>query len=271
MTEEGSDPSAATLLGGGAALPVTDAEAAQKAHYNRIATAFEAHYDDSSTRQYRDRFVDGPLFEGLDLQGRQVLEAMCGGGLTTPGLLARGAHVTGIDISDACIESFRARWPQCRAVCASITNSGLPSESFDAVAVVGGLHHLQPNLDPAVDEIHRLLRPGGSFCFFEPHTGSLPDWFRQRWYRRDVSMFSRNEAAIDIDDLKAKYARHFDFAKEQYCGNLAFLLVYNSMIFRIPLALKPWYTTALLRMEASLNRLQGRRLACVVIGQWRKK
>jgi SAM-dependent methyltransferase len=270
MTEKASDPGAATVLGAGQVLPATDAEEAQKAHYNRIAAAFEAHYDDPSTRRYRDRFVEQPLLEGLDLNGRDVLEAMCGGGLTTAALLARGARVTGIDISDACIESFRARWPQCRAVCASITSSGLPSESFDAVVVVGGIHHLQPNLDPAFDEIHRLLRPGGSFCFFEPHTGSLPDWFRQRWYQRD-SMFSRNEAAIDVDALKARYGARFDFTTERYCGNLAFLLVYNSMIFRIPLALKPWYTPALLRLEEWIGRWQGRRLACVVIGQWRKK
>lgn len=271
MSEEYSDSGALARLGTGSGIPPTDAEAAQRAHYNRIATTFEAHYDHPCTRQYRDRFVDGPLFEGLDLAGRPVLEAMCGAGLTTTGLLARGAEVTGIDISDACVRSFRARWPQCRAVCASITSSGLPSASFDAVVVVGGLHHLQPDIDPAIDEIHRLLRPGGSFCFFEPHTGSLPDWFRQRWYQRDVSMFSRNEASIDIDHLKATHAGHFEFVRERYCGNLAFLLVYNSMIFRIPLALKPWYTPALLRAEALISRVQSKRLACVVIGQWRKK
>ena len=270
MTEKASDPGAASVLGAAPALPASHAEEAQKAHYNRIAAAFEAHYDDPSTRRYRERFVDQPLLEGLDLNGRDVLEGMCGGGLTTSALLARGARVTGIDISDACIASFRSRWPQCRAVCASISSSGLPAESFDAVVVVGGIHHLQPDIDPAIEEIHRLLRPGGSFCFFEPHTGSLPDWFRQRWYQRD-SMFSRNEAAIDMDGLKARHGARFEFARELYCGNLGFLLVYNSMIFRIPLALKPLYTPALLRLEEWINRLQGRRLACVVIGQWRKK
>jgi SAM-dependent methyltransferase len=270
MTDKASEPGAATLLGSGAILPTTDAEEAQKAHYNRIAAAFQAHYDDPSTRRYRDRFVDQPLLEGLDLNGREVLEGMCGGGLTTSALLARGARVTGIDISEACIESFRARWPQCRAVCGSISNSGLPAESFDAVVVVGGVHHLQPDLDPAIDEIHRLLRPGGSFCFFEPHTGSLPDWFRQRWYRRD-SMFSPNEAAIDLAALKARYATRFEFTRERYAGNVAFLLVYNSMIFRVPLALKPWYTPAMLRLEQWIGRVQGPRLACVVIAQWRKK
>ena len=166
--------------------------------------------------------------------------------------------------------AVRRRWPQGQAVCASITNTGLPAESFDAAVVVGGLHHLQPNVAQGIDEIHRLLRPGGWFCFLEPHTGSLPDWFRRQWYKRDMR-FARNEAAVDLESLKARYADRFDFVKELYCGNLGFLLVYNSMIFAVPLRLKPLYTPMLLRLESAINRLQGRRLACIVICQWRKR
>lgn len=270
MIEEPSDPAGTAALGTETALPATDAEVAQKGHYNRIAAEYEANYGDPSARRYRDRFIERPLLEGLDLSGREVLEAMCGGGLTTPGLLARGARVTGLDISAACIESFRARWPQCRAVCASITASSLPSKSFDAVVVVGGLHHLQPNLDPAVDEMHRLLRVGGSLCFMEPHTGSLADAVRRQWYKHDLR-FGRNEAAIDLEGLKRTNSERFEFVREVYGGNLGFLLVFNSLVFRIPLRLKPVYSPALLLLEAVLSRLQGKRSACFVICQWKKR
>jgi len=247
-----------------------DAEATQREHYNRIAAEYETNYDDPSARAYRTRFIEEPMLGGIDLSGKQVLEAMCVTGMTTAGLLARGADVTGLDISDACMAAFRRRWPQCNAVCASITDTGLPSESFDAAVVVGGLHHLQPNVEPGVDEIHRLLKPGGWFCFLEPHTGSLPDLFRRQWYKRDLR-FARNEAAVDLESLKTRYADRFDFVKELYCGNLGFLLVYNSMIFAIPLRLKPQYTPMLLWLESMINRLQGKRLACIVICQWRKR
>jgi SAM-dependent methyltransferase len=267
----GDSPDLHAALGG--ARPATAdsaSEEAQRAHYNRIAAQYDAHYDHPATRRYREQFIEAPLLDGLDLRGRNVLEAMCVSGMTTAGLLARGARVTGLDISEACIDTFRSRWPQCDAVCRSITSSGLPAQSFDAVVVVGGLHHLQPDVDPAIDEIHRLLRVGGTFCFLEPHTGSLPDVFRQAWYKRDA-LFSRNEAAIDLDALKARHAAHFAFDQERYCGNIAFLLVYNSMIFRIPLWMKDWYTPALLRLESWIGRLQGKRLACIVIARWRKK
>jgi SAM-dependent methyltransferase len=247
-----------------------DAEAAQRAHYDRIVAAYDVHYDDEWSRRYRDEFINRPLLDGLDLRGRAVLEAMCGSGMTTPALLSRGAQVTGLDISQACIDSFRTRWPDCRNACASIAQSGLPSEAFDAVVVVGGLHHLQPNVAPAIDEIYRVLKPGGSFSFFEPHTGSLPDLFRQQWYKRDA-LFQDNEAAIDLERLKDAYAGKFDFVRETYGGNVGFLFVFNSFIFRIPLRLKRYYSPTVLRLEALLQRLQGRRLACTVVCQWRKK
>lgn len=247
-----------------------DVEATQRAHYNQIAGDYESHYDDPSSRDYRAQFIEKPLLEGIDLNGREVLEAMCVSGMTTSGLLARGARVTGLDISDEAMTSFRRRWPQCRAVCASITDTGLAANSFDAVVVVGGLHHLQPIIEPGVDEIHRVLKPGGWFCFLEPHAGSLPDLFRRQWYKRD-RRFAPNEAAVDVEALTARYADRFEVVKQYYCGNLGFLLVYNSMIFNVPLALKPLYTPALLRLEAMINRIQGKRLACIVICQWRKR
>jgi SAM-dependent methyltransferase len=243
---------------------------AQKRHYDRIAQQYEAHYEDPCSRSYRERFIEAPMLDGIDLRGRRVLEAMCGSGQTTAGLLARGAQVIGLDISEAFTSSFQARWPECETVCAAIADSGLPTASVDAVVVVAGLHHLHPHVIPAIDELHRVLRPGGFFCFLEPHRGSIPDWFRQRWYRYDP-LFMANEAAIDLDALKQHYADRFEFVKETYGGNIGFLLVFNSMVFRMPLAVKRLYTPALLRMEAALNRLQGQRLACVVACQWRKK
>jgi SAM-dependent methyltransferase len=247
-----------------------DAEAAQREHYNRIAADYEAHYDDHWSREYRDRFIYAPMLDGVDLTGKPVLEAMCGSGSSIPMLLARGAQVTGLDISEATMRSFRQRWPQCQVACGPIARSGLPSESFEAVIVVGGLHHLQPDVDPAVDEIHRLLRPRGYFCFIEPHTGSLPDFFRQLWYKQDP-LFASNEAAIDLAALHNAHGHQFEFVREVYGGNVAFLLVYNSMIFRVPLGLKRFYSPLMLSLEALITRFQGKRSACYVVCRWRKR
>ncbi len=244
-------------------------EQLQKLHYDRIGSEYESHYGDACSRQYREHFINEPMFAGIDLRGLEVLEAMCGSGQTTEFLLSKGARVTGLDISTDEIHSFQRRWPGSDAKCGSILSSGFASDSFDCVAVVGGLHHLHPQLSDAMREIHRILKPGGRLCFAEPHQGSIPDRVRSFWYKHD-DLFASNEASIDLESLKKEFSPAFSFEKEEYLGNLAYLLVLNSMIFRIPLKLKRWYTPVLLRGEALINRLQRKWSACFVVSQWKK-
>lgn len=254
-----------------AELCLTDLQ--QQAHYDNIAAAYEAHYSDEWSLAYRRRFIYEPMFAGLDLSGRKVLEAMCGSGQTTEYLLERGAEVTGLDISNEVIDAFRARWKDTHAVHAvkrSLLDSGLPSGSFDCVVVVGGLHHIHPNLNLAVREIHRVLKPGGHLCFMEPHAGSLPDLVRRVWYKFD-RFFSDNEEAIDMRALQRDFRSQFELKRAHYLGNLAFLLVLNSLIFRIPTKAKRFYSPLLLKLEARIEKLQGRLTSCFVVAQWQKR
>jgi SAM-dependent methyltransferase len=246
------------------------AEERQSAHYDEIASEYDRHYSDPTSERYRARFVNGPLTAGIELKDRDVLEAMCGSGSTIAYLVAQGARVTGLDISENLINTFKQKWPQCGALQASILDTGLPEASFDCVVVVGGLHHVQPHVEPAVDEIYRILRPGGWFCFAEPHAQSLPDLVRGLWYRVD-NLFERNEAALDLDALQAANRGRFDFVTTRYSGSIAYLLVYNSMVFRIPVRLKRYYAPALMALESGLAPLVRKRVGCFVVSQWRKR
>lgn len=242
----------------------------QREHYNRIAAGYAAHYGDEWSQHYRRRFFDEPMFHGLDLRNRSVVEAMCGFGETTQALLDRGANVIGVDISEAEIDAFALRWPAARAQCASILDTGIAADSVDCVVVVGGLHHVQPKVAEAIGEIHRILRPGGHFCFVEPHAGSLPDRLRRFWYRRD-SYFADNEESIDVTQLKTRFADRFDVEVERYMGNIAYLAVLNSLILRIPLGWKRLYAPPLLWLESVLQPLQGPLLSCYIVTRWRKR
>lgn len=248
--------------------PVTS-EQLQKLHYDRIGTDYESHYGDGGSQQYRERFMHKPMFEGINLGGLNVLEAMSGSGQTTEYLLSEGALVTGLDISREAIDSFSHRWPQCDAICASIMSSGLPSNTFDCVAIVGGLHHLQPNVNEALTEVHRVLKTGGYLCFAEPFKGSFPDFFRSIWYKHD-KLFAANEASIDLNEMKREFSTRFSFVDETYLGNIGYLFVLNSMVFRIPVRLKPLYTPIVMAGEAFLNSLVGKWSSCFVVCQWQK-
>ena len=247
-----------------------DSSQRQSRHYDEIAEGYEAHYSDEWSLRYRVEFQLEPLLRGVDVRGARVLDAMCGSGQVAGFLASRGAHVTGLDVSAAVIAQFRAKHPSLDAVQASIFESGFPDEHFDHVFVDGGLHHVHPHVEAAVAEIHRILKPGGFFCFSEPHAHALPDLARRLWYRLDP-LFESNEHAIDVPALLAANREWFEPVSIRYCGGLAYLLVFNSMVFRIPARLKRVYSPALLRLEHPLGRLQGPRTSCFVLAQWRKR
>src|SRR5262245_52008442 len=117
-------------------------EVLQKEQFEKNAAEYEAHYGDEHAERYRRLFYNAIMFDGLDLRGARVLEAMCGSGQTAPDLLQRGAQVTGLDISENMIEAFKRRFPGAKGVCASVLSTGLPAATLDCVVVVGGLHHL---------------------------------------------------------------------------------------------------------------------------------
>lgn len=245
-------------------------ERQQQEHYDHIAADYEAHYSDEWSIEYRRKFIYEPMLEGLNLSGMNVLDAMCGSGQTTEYLLARGATVTGLDISNQVVETFRARWSEAKVVNRSLLDSGLPENAFDCVVIIGGLHHIHPNVKQAVRELHRVLKPGGYLCFMEPHSGSIADVVRRVWYRFD-KLFAANEASIDIARLKNDFGDRFELKKAKYHGNFAFLLVLNSLIFRIPPGAKKFYAPALMKVEGLVNKLQSKLTSCFVVAQLQKR
>ena len=248
---------------------LTPEELAQKEHYDNIGAAYHLHYADVWSLRYRDRFFHAPMIEGLELSGLRVLDAMAGAGEASSYLIAQGAEVTGLDISPTQMSFYQENCPEGKAVCGSMLNTGLPAESFDLVLTVGGLHHLPPHLEQGMDEIYRLLKPGGMLCFVEPHKGSLPDRLRKLWYRFDP-LFEESEESVDLEWLKANNQGRFESVTERYLGSVAYIAVLNSMILRVPGWVKNLYSPILMNLEGSFNRVATRALSCYALCQWRK-
>ncbi len=249
---------------------LSHSEELQKRRYARHHSRVEKHYTNPYSLVYRSRFIDAPLGEGIDWKNARVLEAMCSGGYTTAYLLGQGANVIGLDISPELMETFREKWPACEAVCASILDTGFPDSHFDAVVVMGGLHHVHPHLQKALEEIHRILKPGGYFCFAEPHAGSVPDIARKIWYKLD-SRFERNEASVKLSGMERANGDRFEFVRRGYYGNLGYLLVFSERIFPIPHVVKRFFVQPLMAWDALFHRFAGRLFSCYTVCQWRKR
>lgn len=108
-----------------------------------------------------------------DPAGKVVLDYGCGEGRLTFDLLAKGAsHVTGIDVSNARVERAgelakeRGVEDRCEFVVADAHATGFPEAAFDLVVGNDVLHHL--DLERALEEIRRVLKPGGRAVFAEP-------------------------------------------------------------------------------------------------------
>ena len=104
-----------------------------------------------------------------ELDPRTVLDFGCGTGTATPHLLGLGpgTSVTGIDPSSKSIDVARRTFGSARATFLTLTEF-VPEGSFDLAFCNGVFHHIP--LDQraeAVTVIHRALRPGGWFAFWE--------------------------------------------------------------------------------------------------------
>ena len=119
------------------------------------------------------------------LQGRVVLDAGCGSGRYMLHALRRGAaRVIGVDLSPEMLGRARAElagWAPAASIElteGSLTDLPLAGARADLTVcglVIGHLEHLEP----ALAELHRVTRPGGTVLCSDVHpTGHALGWMR---------------------------------------------------------------------------------------------
>ncbi|MEM9762755.1 MAG: bifunctional 2-polyprenyl-6-hydroxyphenol methylase/3-demethylubiquinol 3-O-methyltransferase UbiG [Pseudomonadota bacterium] len=100
--------------------------------------------------------------------GVETLDLGCGGGFLSEALAARGATVTGIDPAAEAIAAASAHATATGLAIRYDTGVGealpYPDASFDVVACVDVLEHVE-SVPKVLDEVARVLKPGGQFCF----------------------------------------------------------------------------------------------------------
>jgi SAM-dependent methyltransferase len=119
-------------------------------------------------KRLENRFDDLCLFFGRSIQGR-LLELGCGSGIWTQILSRTPVAITSIELSEDLLALARSRCPdpQIHFICGDAENLSLENNSFDYVCGLSILHHL--SIEKALQEVYRVLKPGGKAWFSEPN------------------------------------------------------------------------------------------------------
>lgn len=121
-----------------------------------------------------ERKVRGDVASWLAARaGDEVLSLCCGTGATDRALLALvpSVRITGVDLGRGQLSRARRKDSTGQIVyrLADASETGLDSEAFDRVMLVGALHEMPRSLRASVlREARRVVKPGGSLLVFEP-------------------------------------------------------------------------------------------------------
>jgi len=122
----------------------------------------------------------GKIFDYDRCKGSQVLEVGCGMGCMAMNWALHGARVTAVDLNPVAVQQTRRRFESYgyEGDIREADGEALPFDeaTFDYVYSWGVLHH-SPNTKSAIDDLHRVLRPGGSAGVMLYHRHSLLYWY----------------------------------------------------------------------------------------------
>jgi ubiquinone/menaquinone biosynthesis C-methylase UbiE len=111
------------------------------------------------------------LERSVDLSGQEILDIGCGGGALVRALAARGARVTGLEVSEGQLAQAVERDGNsgARYLVGRAQDLPLADASVDLAVFMRTLHHVPPaDLIRALGEARRVLDPDGALYVAEP-------------------------------------------------------------------------------------------------------
>ncbi|MCU0523956.1 MAG: methyltransferase domain-containing protein [Elainella sp. Prado103] len=183
----------------------------EQAFHDRWAAAIDV--DGIRVRDYfeactapENRFI---LRQLGDVRGKRILDLGCGAGENSVYFASQGANCIASDYSPGMVEvALKLAETNGVQVQGRVINAmaiDYPDETFDIVYAANLLHHI-PDPILTIREAHRILKPGGQLCFWDPlrHNPVI------NVYRRMATQVrTEDETPLDIRivrDIKALFA-----------------------------------------------------------------
>jgi ubiquinone/menaquinone biosynthesis C-methylase UbiE len=171
-------------------------------------------FDEVERHRYEDYAPWMPSVMGFDqFAGKALLEVGCGMGTDLLQFARGGANCTGIDLTPRSIELSRLHFAlyrqRARFLLADAERLPFDDDTFDVVYSNGVLHHT-PGTAEAINEIHRVLRPGGLARVMLYHRNSFYYWGAIILHRGILrgQLFKNGCAPEEILSRYAEYSEH---------------------------------------------------------------
>lgn len=134
-------------------------------YYTDAARASDAYFREIEERRYATHYHLAELFSMLAGSRGKLLEVGCGIGVDSIQLAKVGFDVTAVDLTENALVVARENAKRSGVTIdfrlGNAEGLDFPDATFDAVYSFGVLHHT-PDIEAAVSEVHRVLKPGGT-------------------------------------------------------------------------------------------------------------
>lgn len=177
-------------------------------------------FEEIETERYSHQHHILTVLDKVKWQGKKVLEIGTGVGTDARRIIALGGEYFGINVDEGSCNVTR----QALALFdvegtlepMSATNMRFADESIDVVYSFGVLHHI-PEVNQAIAEIHRVLKPNGELLFMVYNRTSINYQIEIRYLRRWMLSFLQIPGMIAFFSLLGfpsdKLTRHVELFK----------------------------------------------------------
>lgn len=149
------------------------------------------------------------IAEHISFSEATILEIGCGSAVDSIKMAQDGATVYATDYSLPALNHARQNRDRQKVemelVAGDLFSLPYPSQSFDLIFSQGLLEHFT-EVDKAVAEQMRVLKPGGLLCIDVPQTWSLYTLYK-RWHMRRGTWFAGWETNFSLPELRGLMAR----------------------------------------------------------------
>ena len=152
-------------------MKLTDKNIREKEFHNQLQSRSKGRFENIFYKAIYNSNEDFFNFLQLNAPNSEILDYGCGAGNSLEKVIHyKPKKITGIDISEVSIQKAKSKIASSQiAVELEVDNcekTKFKNNRFDIIYGTGILHHL--NLKACLDEIERILKPGGKFVFIEP-------------------------------------------------------------------------------------------------------